>query len=352
MPAAPSAGIEGAGQQEAMLARALDGQGLIFARRYGDAIALFEGLRRDYPESPAGDFGIMAALEIQMLEREDFHLEREFLDAAREGKRKVGLTLARYDPSAWDLFLAGSLIGLDGFFKARKGKWLDAYTEGTKSRQIFRRVKEIAPAFVDADFGLGMYIYWRSAFSRDLWFLKMFPDRRREGMEIVERVANEGRFSRDLARVNLAVMYMEEKRFKDAEQILAAYVERYPTNVILRTMLGKALAALKRYDEALEQFRAILAVDPTLKKPHYFLGAIAVQSGVAGRHDMAEKELKSFIAMEGGKYWRAAAHYWLGRLAEATGDGVKAKEEYETAVRLNPKAIEAQKRIRALGGGI
>ena len=350
---APSTAESAAQKSESeIIFQTLKGQDLIFARRYGQAMEIFDALKRDYPDSPAGDFGTMAALEIEMLEREDFHRESEFLAAAKEAKRKIGLVMGSRDPGKWNLFLAGSILGLDGFFKARKGKWLDSYTDGSKSRQIFRRVKEMDPSFVDADFGLGMYIYWRSVFSRDLWFLRMIPDKRAEGIAIVEKVASEGRFAKEMAGVNLAVMYIEEKRYEDARQILSQYVARYPSNVIFRTMLGKTFGALKRYAEGIAQFRAILKEEPSMSKPHYFIGALSVLSGDKARFDEAERELRSFIEGEKGKYWPASAHYWLGKLAEARGNAELAKQEYGIALALNPDVIEAQKRMRALGGGL
>lgn len=336
-----------------VVARSLAGQEMIFARRYDDAMRIFAELKRDFPESPAGFFGTMAVYEIRMLEREDFHLEREFLAEAKAGMEQVNATLRRYRPAAWDLFLAGSVLGLEGFFKARKGAWWGAYTAGTKSRQIFRRVKEMDPAFVDADFGLGMYIYWRSVFSHELSFLKIFPDRRQEGVAIVERVAREGRFARELARANLGIMHLEDKRFGDAERVFADFVARYPQNVILRTMLGRSLLGLARYDDAASQFREILSIDPSLKKPHYFLGVALVLRNDPSRFAEAEGELKGFLAKEaGGKYWPAYAHYWLGRLAEARGQQAAARQEYEAALKLNPKVQDAARRARGMGGGV
>lgn len=337
---------------EDVVARSLKGQEMIFERNYDAAAKIFDALAGDYPLSPAGHFGLMAVLEMRMLEREDFHLEAEFRTASKAGIKRARAILGSHDPKAWDLFLAGSIYGLDGFFKARKGEWWDAYTEGSKSRQIFRHVKEMDPAFVDADFGLGMYIYWRSAFARDLWFLKMFPDRRDEGIRVVERIAKEGKFSKELARVNLGIMYFEDGRYPSAAQVFEEYAGRYPNNVLVRMFLGRVKLVQKKYDEGIARFREILKIDPALLKPHYFIGVALILKGDKKDYDEAENELKVFISKEKGKYWPGFAHYWLGRLAEAKGNKELARHEYREALKLRPGIKEAASRARSLGGGV
>jgi len=338
--------------EKALVARALEGQGLIFARDYPGAKLIFDELTEKYPKSPIGPFGNMAIAEVKMLEREDFHLQKRFNEYTREGLRRVGRIMQMYTPSKWDLFLSGSLLGLDGFFKARKGQWWDAYTQGGKSRQLFSRVKKMDPKFYDADFGLGMYIYWRSVFTRDLWFLRMFPDKRAEGIAIVEEVAKRGYFAKELAKINLAIMYFEEKRFADAKRLLADFVSRYPNNVIIRRLYGKVLISLKRYDDAVEQFRHILKVVPDLKKPHYFIGAALVIQGDPAKLPEAEAELKKFLEIQGGKYWPAHAHYWLGRLMLKRGDKKAARREFDRAVKLYPDIEKTVKKVRGMGGGV
>lgn len=337
---------------DAVMQKTIAGQEMIFARRYDDAKRIFTELKYDNPDLPAGWFGMMAVYEMQMLEREDFHLEKEFLAEAKEGNEKAAAILQRYRPEAWDLFISGSLLGLEGFFKARRGSWWGAYTAGTKSRQIFRRVKELDPTFVDADFGLGMYIYWRSVFSNELSFLKIFPDRRAEGVAIVERVAREGRFAKDLAAANLGIMHLEDKRFAEAAKIFGEYVARFPQNVILRTMFGRSLIGLERYEDAVVQFRENLKVDPKLLKPNYFIGVALVLKNDPSRFAEAEARLKGFIERQDGKYWPSYAHYWLGRMAEAQGNKAKAQQEYETALALNSKVKDAARRARGMGGGV
>lgn len=347
-----SAHAEAVKQDDLIQTRLLEGQELLFKRDYDGALRIFRGLKDEYPDSPAGCFGEMAVFEVRMLEREDFHLAGELQGAAKDCKRRVDKIMQRYDPTPWNLFISGSLLGLEGFFKARRGEWWDAYVLGNQSRQLFRHVKQIDPNYIDADFGLGMYLYWRSVFIKDLWFLKIFPDRRAEGIAIVESVAENGRFAKGLAKVNLAIAYYEERRYGDAGRILDEYVKRYPNNVILRRIYGKVLVAMKKYDSAIEQFRAILAEDKSFNKSHYFIGAALVLKGDPKGYPGAESELRLFLKAEKGRYWPASGHYWMGRLEEARGNRKLALAEYETAHKLDPKIGDALKRARGLGGGL
>jgi tetratricopeptide (TPR) repeat protein len=347
-----SNGSFASGGEEEIKKEMLVGQELILKRHYPEALKIFEKIKLQYPDSPSGCFGEMAVYEVQMLEREDLHLERELKKAADEGLGRISILLQRYNPSAWDLFISGAIYGLDGFFKARKGQWWDAYVMGNKSRQLFKRVKEIDPSYLDADFGLGMYLYWRSVFTRDLWFLKFIPNKRDEGLFIVKNVAENGRFAKDMAGINLGLAYLEEGMYRDAGQIFASYVERYPENVILRKLLGKVLTAEGKYDAAITQFREILNIDKKSVKAHYFLGATLVLKADPQYYADAERELRHFLKAQKGAYWPAAAHYWLGRLAELRGDKKTADLEYATARKLNPKLDEAIKRVRGMGGGV
>jgi tetratricopeptide (TPR) repeat protein len=340
------------GKEKELVERALKGQDAIFARDYGEAMRVFGELQRDFPDSPAGSFGKMAVYEIRMLEREDTHLRKQFLAEAKKGLAIAKSVQQKYNPTTWDLFLAGSILGLDGFFKARHDQWWDAYVQGGKSRQLFRRVKKMDPDFIDADFGLGMYLYWRSVFTRDLWFLKMFPDRREEGIAIVKNVADNGRFAKDLARANLTIMYFEEKQYDKAENILRDYVSRYPNNVILRRLYGKVLISLKRYDQAVGEFERMLGIDPILKKPHYFIGAALVLKRDPAQYARAEGELREFIKLQRGNYWPAFAHYWLGRLEAQRGNKAAADKEYKQALVLYPKIEKMVSQARGMGGGL
>jgi len=339
-------------QGEEIVWLALEGQKRIFERSYDDAFSLFKNVEEQYPMSALGFFGQMAVLEVRMLEKEDFHLESEILEVARRGEAVVGKIMQLYNPSDTDLFFAGGLVGLEGFFKARKGQWWAAYTRGNISRQIFNSILKRNPDFIDATFGLGMYTYWRSVFTKEIKFLPFFADKRAEGIAVVERVAREGNLARDMAKVNLGVIYFEEKRYADAIRVFEDFTKRFPKNVILHQLLGRVCLADKKYGRAVEEFKKVLSLDALNSKAHYFIGTSIVLEGNKERLPEAEKELKGFLDSAKDRLWRSYALYWLGMLNEKMGNADNAKNYYAQAVELNHGLKSAKMKLRGLGGGI
>lgn len=339
-------------QDEEIVWLSLEGQKRIFERNYDSAFELFKRVEADYPMSGLGIFGQMAVLEVRMLEREDFHLEDEFLEMAKRGEILVDKAMQMYNPSEIDLFFCGGIVGLEGFFRARHGQWWGAYTRGNISRQIFNTILKRNPSFLDAEFGLGMYTYWRSVFTNEVKFLPFFTDMRAEGIATVERVAKEGNLAREMAKVNLGIIYFEEKRLADAIRVFEDFTNRFPKNIILHQLLGRVLMADKKYDRAIGEFKKVLAIDPDIFKTHYFIGTAIVLEGKKERLPEAEGELQKFLEGAKDRLWRSYALYWLGQLYEKEGKADAAKNYYEEAIKLNPGLKSAKMKLRGLGGGI
>lgn len=329
----------------------MEGQQMIFARDYPKAMEIFEKLIEEHPDHPIGYFGKMAVLEMKMLEHDDFHLGEEFEATAKLG-RKANLRTRNRRPTDWDLLVCGSLLGLEGFYWARHKEWWDAYSLGVKSRQTFKRIKRRNRNFYDADFGLGMYLYWRSVFTKSISFLRIFPDRRAEGIAIVKRVVEKGSFAKDLAEVNLGMMWMEEKKYGESARIFGKFAKRFPNNVLLHMYNGRSLIGAKRYDEAVGEFQHMLKLDPQIKKGHYFIGVARVLQRDPKHYGQAEHELKFYLPSAPNGEWKGATYYWLGRLEERRGNKAKAVKYYENALKQNPNLKKLKFRIRGIGSGL
>lgn len=339
-------------QDDELVWLSLEGQKRIFERKYDSALRLFKDVEGEYPMSALGYFGEMAVYEVQMLEKEDFHLEKELLDTARRGEEVVDKIMQLYNPSNLDLFFAGGFIGLEGFFRARHGQWWGAYTRGNISKQIFNTILKRNPGFVDAQFGLGMYTYWRSVFTKEMKFLPFFSDKRAEGIATVERVAKEGNLAAEMAHVNLGIIYFEENRYADSIRVFEEYLSRFPQNVLLHQFLGRVFLADKKYDRAISEFKKVISIDPSISKAHYFIGTAILSEGKKERLAEAKTEFQGFLKTTSDRLWRSYTLYWLGQVHEKQGSTDKAKEYYTEAIKLNSGLKSAKMKLRGLGGGI
>jgi len=73
------------------------------------------------------------------------------------------------------------------------------------------------------------------------WFVHMdnVEGNKKKGIDELELVAKQGKYSGPFARMLLAVIAMREKRSRDAEAILAGLANDYPQNPLIREELAR-----------------------------------------------------------------------------------------------------------------
>ncbi len=72
---------------------------------------------------------------------------------------------------------------------------------------------------------------------------------------------------------------IENGQFNEAQQAAATLRQSFPKSIILINIEGTAFARLNRHDEAIECFRAALAINPESARVHYYLGAALEDAG-------------------------------------------------------------------------
>lgn len=112
-----------------------------------------------------------------------------------------------------------------------------------------------------------------------------------------------------------------------AEAGLARLMRSWPTFVPACLLLGGVYAHSARYDEAVEQARAVLALSDLEPRAHLLLGMIAARRQ---RDDEAVRSLRRALYLDDSL---ALAHFWLGNLYRDRGDVARACQEYENVVR-------------------
>ena len=122
-------------------------------------------------------------------------------------------------------------------------------------------------------------------------------------------------------------------------------IELFPTAEAY-TFLGWAYSFQGRYDDAIEECRKAIKVDPDFGNPYNDIGAYLIEKG---RFDDAIPWLEK--ATQAKRYESYCfPHYNLGRVWEQKGDWEKALQCYENALRDNPQYTLADRALRRLRG--
>src|SRR5262249_40938408 len=79
-----------------------------------------------------------------------------------------------------------------------------------------------------------------------------------EGIDILEKVANEGNYSRDQAKVMLIVIYNREKKLDESLKLLEGLSSQYPRNTLFPLEKGMVLAEMSRFRDSIQVFEEML----------------------------------------------------------------------------------------------
>jgi tetratricopeptide (TPR) repeat protein len=269
----------------------------------GNAPAILEHIY-----SGRGDLAIPEAQEMQRQMPEEplgYILEAEALwwDIwCSSAEYKYGMTMARHrEKKAADqhyLELAAKAQGLaearlknhesaEMYFYAGMGealaarlyglRWENRATAraGVRAREDFTRALALDPGLADADMGLGLYDYYvdtLSTMARVLRFFMGIPGGTKEdGIRLLKLAIREGQLTPAVARFYLAInLHNYDQRYEEALQVISPLVEQYPGNPIFRLAQGDLYAKLGRKSQAMEAYRAAVAVagscDPGWRK--------------------------------------------------------------------------------------
>jgi predicted Zn-dependent protease len=118
-------------------------------------------------------------------------------------------------------------------------------------------VLKLDPSYRDAELTIGLHNYILGSLPLALKLVASVGGMRgskKRGLEAVERVAREGRWARDVARLLLIDLYKREKRWAEAAAVARELGARYPRNYLLQLQAADALvaqaAALRRAKNA------------------------------------------------------------------------------------------------------
>ncbi len=152
-----------------------------------------------------------------------------------------------------------------------------------------------------------------------------------------------------VAQMDLGTAYLKLGQPDKAAVALSRAVELQPKDFTSQSNLGFALLNTKSFADAEQHLRAALVINGAAPTAHMYLGIALLNQRtdpktgqfVPEKYAEAQKEFET--AASTGKEEVAQAHKYLGGIYWGNKEYKKAADEFETYLKLNPKAPEAEK---------
>lgn len=228
--------------------------------RFEDAIKIATRLRQEYPDEPAGAFGLLATY--QTINR-NYRVRR--FDAEVDSLLSLSIELARKavkrnkkDPENY--FYLGSAYGMRCIYHASRRKWLAALRDGSNVLNNFNKAVAYNPEFYDSYYGIGLYKYWLGAKSKMLRALPFSKDKRNEGIRQIKLAIEKGRILKVDAMYGLSAAYFNEHEYRKALELTDRLYKLYPGNPTLLYRRGRILQALEKWQDAKGSFEELYDV--------------------------------------------------------------------------------------------
>jgi hypothetical protein len=339
-----------------------EGNVALYNLEYDKARNIYQQMTAQAPDQPAGYVQLANNLWLETLNRNrrlssslynsaSFYAQtaaNDKVDAERDQQFnrfiKKALDLAeaqlKKDPhDAQSLYYKGSALGLRSAYSVTvKRRFVGAIGDAKRSVQAQNRVIKLDPNYTDAYLSIGFYEYIVGSLPLGWRILASFvgiKGNKKKGTELLELVAEHGKYAGDDARVLLMGIATREGKFERALELAGYLANKYPRNYVLGIERAGMLYRLSRADEGARAFEGLL------KDAH--IAAVATDA-VNYQYGEALTETRNYaLAVERYKAvveWSKSdqslitlAHLRAGQALDALGKRAEAVKAYQTALK-------------------
>ncbi len=352
------------------------GSEAIFNLDYDVARQRFKEMGRLYPDDPTGPQMLATTLWLETLnqarrlqsaiystqsfyagteDKPDPRVVQYFRDLTRQATQLAKARLQRNPRDSQALYVLGATESLRAAFAATvERRFIAALTSGSSGVETQRDVLKLDPKFHDAELTIGMYDYIVGTLPLPVRMLASIAGAhgsKKRGIQTLERVAKEGQWARDDAKVLLIAIYKKEKRFPEALALSRELQEKYPRNYLFRLETADSLvsqAAIARQasktkeaeameSEAVSTFETMLHERPTagaapraLDQIHFRYGEALLLMGQAER--AAREFLAATTVSEADAGTVSRAHLRAAQAFDLAGKRSEALAEYRVVL--------------------
>ena len=305
------------------------GSEALFNLDYASARQIFRGLARSAPRDPLGPQMLAWTLWLEILnnsrlgqgaiyssqsfetqdeDKPEPRVIQEFRDLVRQATQLARNQLQNNPRDVPALYTLGAVETIRaGFALTVEGRSLATLRDGSSAVNRHREVIKLDPRFHDAELTIGMYDYIVGNLPLAARLVVGFSGQRgskKRGILRLERVAKDGLWERDNAKLLLVTFYKREKRLAESLAVSRELQHKYPRNYLFKletvdTLTWQAIAerqanridagntlekeALSAFDLLVREYSAPGSRAPRLDLIHFRYGEALLLLGQADR---------------------------------------------------------------------
>lgn len=316
----------------------------LYIRDYSRLDNSIEKAQKLFPNTGVGPTGSVLKWQMKMLENFDFSYENQYRNAYKQTVKELEMALEKEGNEPWERFLIGAVIGIDAIHLLRKEEYFSAITQGFSAVGHIEKAKDLAPNFVDADLGDGLWLYWRSLIAMNIPGFASFADKRTDGIQLMQNAEQKSVFLRPASSHALTYTWLEERKIKRAESTAVRLQKQYPYNIINLQLLGRIYMYQNRFAKSEQTFKRVLNIDSKNRRVHYYLGRLYLRWR---KNDMAYKHLNRYLQYSLSDSHKGYAFYYMGHVHARKKQYAKAETSYNEAYKY-AKIKQAKNRAKSM----
>jgi len=306
---------------------------LLYVRNYPEAKRYLDELSAKYPTLGLGPLGHALIYQALMFENYDYRYEKQYKQSYDAARAQLDKGLKVDGNEALENIVLTGILGVEAIHVMRKGEFLAAVGKALEAMKALENVRKKAPTLPDLKMVDGMYMYWRAAVSLSSKAIPDFPDRRAEGIALMQEAEKTSYYVGPASSLALAYSYIEERQLKLALDRCLLIRVKYADNVINNMTLGRIYTSMKRYDDALRVYGEVKKDAASNQRVYYQEGLVYYHMQ---RYPDALKAFQTYVGFkEVPTDARATAYYRIGIVYSKQHKPTEAKAAHAQAVKLN-----------------
>jgi hypothetical protein len=222
---------------------------------FDSAIHLCDSLAASDPADPMADMLKLSVMGFLDLDCNHVSDSARFFEQFDRTERSVFSYEAKNGACSYSLTIKGFSKAIAACYFLWHKSYVKGLNTGFDALGILKEAKKRDPANYDVELFLGLYNYARADLKRTFWWAFFwYPGDREAGIRSLVMCRKYGQFAQPVATLVLAELSIREKKFQDAENLIADLERDFPKSRLTRWTRAKFFEEQKLPGQAAELY--------------------------------------------------------------------------------------------------